>query len=143
MAAQRLLNLVRTALFDKYVGRTNDSGKSGKALDRPACLSGLNPYKASAGAELDTLIHENFFAAAGETMPYSTDNSAAEKLRNRLKSLYGFPIETGQTRSRRPTFFARFDNGPSTSTEVLAENYPLAICRLALVIASKHSPATE
>lgn len=72
-------------------------------------------------------------------MPYSTDAKAADKVRARIKSLYGYSVSTGETRLRAPRrFFARLESGPSTSTEVLADTVPLAICRLALVMNLRH-----
>ena len=58
-------------------------------------------------------------------------------MRTRLKAMYKFPVKVGETKTRPTKFFARFDSGPSTSTEVLAETRALAICRLALVIGSR------
>lgn len=74
---------------------------------------------------------------------YSTDESAADRVKARIKSMYGYPVETGQTKMKPRKFFARFESGPSTSTEVLADTLPLAICRLALVIAAKRDPAAH
>jgi hypothetical protein len=106
-------------------------------------LHGTNPYKAPPGPETDRAIHERFFGPAVSSFPYSTDESAADKLKSRIKTIYGYPVQTGHTKTRPRKFFARFDSGPSTSTEVLAETLPLAICRLALVIAAKRDPASH
>jgi hypothetical protein len=103
-------------------------------------LLGSNPYKAAAGRETDELIHQQFFSNGAALLPYSTDDSAAEKVRARLKAVYKHAVHVGQTRTRPPKFFARFDSGPSTSTEVLAETRALAICRLALLIGSRRDP---
>lgn len=103
----------------------------------------LNPYKAPAGSETDEAIHAQFFAGDGGVLPYSTDDSSAERVRTRLKTLYKRPVQVGETRTHPPKFFARFDTGPSTSTEVLAESKALAICRLALVIGMKRDPAAQ
>ncbi len=73
-------------------------------------------------------------------MAYSTDEKAAEKLRARLKSLYGHKVETGLTSVRTARYFARLESGPSTSTETLAETFPLAVSRLALVVAMRRDP---
>jgi hypothetical protein len=103
-----------------------------------------NPYKAEPGVDLDRQIHQIFFPNnSSSPAPYSTDDKAAEKVRNRLKSLYRYPVVTGQTQTRPRHFYARFESGPSTSTEVLADTYPLAICRLALIVSAKHDPATH
>ena len=100
-------------------------------------MLGFNPYKADSGPEVDAAIHEHFFAPDGPVLPYSTDDSSAEKVRARIKALYKYPVQVGVTKTRPPKFFARFESGPSTSTEVLAETKALAICRLALVIGMK------
>jgi hypothetical protein len=106
-------------------------------------LHGTNPYKAPPGSETDQAIHERFFGASQPALAYSTDSSAAEKVRNRLKAIYGFPVQTGETKTRPRIFFARLESGPSTSTEALANTLPLAICRLALVVAAKRDPAAH
>jgi len=101
-----------------------------------------NPYKAPAGSELDAWIHANLFADENSPpLPYSTDQKAGEKVRSRIKTIYGHRVETGTTRLRDTPFFARFESGPSTSTETLAESLPLAICRLALVLGVKRDDA--
>ena len=83
------------------------------------------------------MIHQQFFDGSGHLPAFSTDEAAAEKLRARLKSMYKCPVQVGETKTRPVKFFARFDSGPSTSTEVLAETRALAICRLALVIGGR------
>jgi hypothetical protein len=107
-------------------------------------LLSSNPYKAASGPDLDLAIHETLFAGTTSTpLAYSTDEEAAEKVRARLKALYRYPIVTGQTKTRPRHYYARFESGPSTSTEVLAETLALAICRLALVVSAKHDPASH
>jgi hypothetical protein len=101
-------------------------------------LPGINPYKIPAGQELDALVHERIFNRTSDPLDYSTNLNNADKLRLRIKSLYGHGVTTGQTRLRRQPYFARFESGPSTSTEVLAESLPLALCRLALLLSEKH-----
>lgn len=101
-------------------------------------LHGINPYNITAGPELDQLIHSHCFESKGEVEAYSTDNKAAERVRAKVKSQYGYSVSTGETRLRSRRFFARLESGPSTATEVLAETVPLAICRLALVMNLRH-----
>jgi hypothetical protein len=105
-------------------------------------LQAFNPYKVAAGPELDELVHEKFFPA-DTILAYSRDDKAADKLRARMKSAYGYAVVTGQMTTRDRLFYARFESGPSTSTEALAETYPLAVCRLALVLASKRDPVAQ
>ncbi len=75
---------------------------------------------------------------SAELLGYSTDKRLADKVRSRLKALYGHTVVAGATHSQQRPFFARFENDPSTSTEVLADTYPLAVCRLALLLSEKH-----
>jgi len=100
-------------------------------------LRGYNPYMASPGPEMDRAIHDQFFSGNGDVLPYSTEAGSAEKVRNRLKAIYKCPVLIGETKTRPKKYFARFDSGPSTATEVLAESQALAICRLALLIGLK------
>ena len=103
-----------------------------------AALPFQNPYKATSGPELDEWVHRNLFGEQGSAIPsYSTDERAAEKVRARIKALYGHRVQTGTTKLRNTPFFARIESGPSTSTETLAESLPLALCRLALVAWSR------
>ncbi len=92
---------------------------------------------ASPGPEVDRAIHEQFFSGSGNVLPYSTDVDSADKVRSRLKAMYKCPVLIGETKTRPKKYFARFDSGPSTATEVLAETPALAICRLALLIGMK------
>ena len=102
-------------------------------------MPGINPYTISPGSELDDLIHERLFGgnSSQETLAYSTEVNLADKVKARMKSLYGHKVVTGETRSRQKRYFARLDDDPSTSTEVLADTYPLAICRLALLLSER------
>jgi hypothetical protein len=95
---------------------------------------------ASPGPEMDRAIHEQLFSGNGSVLPYSTDLSSAERVRSRLKVVYKCPVQIGETKTRPKKYFARFDTGPSTATEVLAETQALAICRLALLIGLKRDP---
>jgi hypothetical protein len=106
-------------------------------------LQGENPYKASPGPQTDRAIHRRYFVSDGTVLPYSTDDEAAFKLRARIKVVYGYPVQVGETKTRPRQYFARFESGPSTATEVLAETLPLAVCRLGLVIGLSRDPATE
>jgi hypothetical protein len=103
-----------------------------------------NPYKANPGVELDDWLHEHFFRdISPEALAYSTNERAAEKLRARIKSLYGYKVHTGTTNVRTAKFFARLETGASTSTETLAETLPLAISRLAMVVALRRDPEVQ
>jgi hypothetical protein len=100
----------------------------------------LNPYTLPPGQELDEMVHRRLFPKASDSPPaYSIDPAQSAKVRSKLKSLYGHPIITGQTRMGGPKkFFARYEPDPSTATEVLAESEPLALCRLAVLLLARH-----
>jgi hypothetical protein len=104
-------------------------------------MPGTNPYTAQASAELDREIHAHLVgdSSAEEIPAYSSSERAADRLRRWLKSEYGTSITTGKTRIKVKPYFARYGTDPSTSTEVLAETYPLSICRLALLLISRDS----
>ena len=99
-------------------------------------MASLNPYTVKASEVLDREIHEHIHgeSAEGSPPPYSSNDREAERLRRRLKSDYGTSITTGKTRIKSKPYFARYGSDPSTSTEVLADTYPLSICRLALLL---------
>jgi hypothetical protein len=107
-------------------------------------LKGANPYKMPAGSELDQIVHDLLFTElrTNNPPPYSTDLRSAEKVKTKLKALFGHAVVTGHTKLKNKPHFARFETGPSTSTEVLAETVPLAVCRLALLIAPGRERAT-
>jgi len=88
---------------------------------------------------MDKAIHEKLFgeSSANGCPAYSTDEKEAHRVRRKLKSAYTTSIKTGTTRTRTKPFFARYGSDPSTSTEVLAETFPLAVCRLALLLMQK------
>lgn len=113
---------------------------SGRVIDLRAAntqLKGVNPYTLPAGKELDAVVTELLYPGS-EPLPFSTDTRLADKVKAQLKALYGFPIVEGKTRLPGRKYFARFESGPSTSTEVLAETREVAICRLAVLIQSNH-----
>ena len=95
-----------------------------------------DPYQALPGEALDLAIHSHVFGVsdADSCPPYSTDESESVKVKRALKSEFGVAIKTGKTQIRTKPFFARYGSDPSTSTEVVAETLPLAICRVALLI---------
>lgn len=95
-----------------------------------------NPYKALAGDEMDHFIHEHLFGESIEDgcPAYSTDERQSQKVKRKLRADYSTSITTGKTRIRVKPYFARYGSDPSTSTEVLAETMPLAICRMALLL---------
>ena len=93
----------------------------------------MNPYRIDAGPELDRFLHERLFTAtcAAQVPPYSSDKSLARKVEACLRKEGQSSVTIGQTRGKHQRCFARIGSDPSTSTEVLADTYALAICRLA------------
>jgi hypothetical protein len=99
-----------------------------------------NPYRALAGEEMDRYIHERLFGESveGDCPSYSTDDRLSQRVKRKLRSDYSTSITTGKTRIKAKPFFARYGSDPSTSTEVLAESMPLAICRMALLLLQRN-----
>ena len=95
-----------------------------------------NPYQASPGEDMDRFIHGRLFGESvdGDCPAYSKDDRQAQRVKRKLRINYSTSITTGKTRIRARPFFARYGSDPSTSTEVLAETMPLAVCRLALLL---------
>jgi hypothetical protein len=100
----------------------------------------VNPYKQPAGKELDRMIHTRLFHGEGgmNPPPYSMEESLVPKIAAKLKQRFKKEISTGTLNIRPRRYFARFETGASTSTEVVAESLCLAICRLALLVMEKH-----
>ena len=99
----------------------------------------MNLYSVPAGTQLDALIEERLFGRKvepGALPEYSTDETFADRVRSKLRQKYG-TIICGNTKIRGKGWFARYGNDPSTSLEVVAETYPLAVCRLALLLSAK------
>lgn len=93
-------------------------------------------YRIPAGPELDRLVHEKVFQSAPshEVPHYSSDEDLARQVYKQLKREVDSSIVMGKTRSSHAKrYFARYGTDPSTSTEVLAESLPLAICRMAVL----------
>ena len=93
-------------------------------------------YRIEAGPELDRIIHERVFHQIPEdSCPgYSTSRELAQRVLRHLIDRFDSSVVTGRTRSNRAKrYFARYGSDPSTSTEVLAETFALAVCRLAAI----------
>ncbi|MBI4659716.1 MAG: hypothetical protein HY735_12820 [Verrucomicrobia bacterium] len=99
------------------------------------CEKDFDPYWIQAGRELDALIHHQILKMAlSHCYPcYSTDAQAADTLRRAIEAEFGTPFVAGKTGLRGQRWFARYEIDPGNPTEVLAETYPLAICRLVLL----------
>jgi len=113
-----------------------------KTADPTVCrLNEVDPYSIQSGRELDALIHFQVFNKPWHLAApcYSTDRKTADELKRDLESKYGTPIVTGKTAMRVPLWFARYEVEPGNPTEVLAETYPLAISRLAVLRALEKS----
>jgi hypothetical protein len=99
----------------------------------------IDPYQASAGPELDAVIHYDVLGKPVHEAPprYSTDLEHAEELKRFIEAQYGSTVISGQTSIRGKRWFARYEIDPGNPTEVLAETYALAISRLALLRMNK------
>jgi hypothetical protein len=93
-----------------------------------------NPYKAVAGREVDHLICQRFLPSSDHYFSFSTDQSAAERLKRLIEERYKAKVVTGRLHVAGRPHFARLETGPSTSTEATGETYALAMSRLALVL---------
>jgi hypothetical protein len=104
--------------------------------DESRATGRVNPYRASAGRDLDEFLHANLFASEinGNVPAYSIDARESSRIVAQLKRKYGRKVVVGITASRPPKYFARLETDPSTSVEALAESEALAICRLAAVL---------
>ena len=100
----------------------------------------LNPYKAPASRQMDSIINQGLFGeTSSSTCPsYSTDDRLVHKIRRKLQSTYNTTITLGRTRISAMPYFARYGTDVSTSTEVLAETKSLAICRMALLLIQRN-----
>jgi hypothetical protein len=99
----------------------------------------LNPYEVLAGHELDAYVHQHVLKKPlNHQIPkYSTDAGEADQLRREIERQGRVKIVVGQTSSRRKLWFARYELQTGNPTEVLAEDYSLAICRLAILLARR------
>jgi hypothetical protein len=94
-----------------------------------------DPYRAEAGSELDAVIHGHLMkqtVAAGSCPAYSSDDQLAKQVLARLRM--GKPsVIVGRTSLPGRTWFARYERNATHGTEVFADTFALAICRLALL----------
>lgn len=95
----------------------------------------LDPYQSEAGPELDSLIHHQVLGnPRTEASPcYSTDSEQAEELKKMMEARYGTTFTCGRTSIRGKAWFARYEIDRGNPTEVIAETYALAVCRLTLL----------
>lgn len=91
----------------------------------------MNPYTFHSGPVLDSLVHQEVLGLSGPPDSYSTDERAAEKAYRHLRASLGRKLKCGHSHIRGKPWFARNENDANGGTEVLAETYALAICRLA------------
>ena len=94
-----------------------------------------DPYKVEPGPELDALIHVRLMqqpASAGPWPAYSTEDKLAKRVLSKLRT--GRPsVIVGRTSLEGRTWFARYERNAMDGTEVFANSFALAICRLALL----------
>ena len=100
----------------------------------------LNPYKAPASREMDSIINQGLFGEPSTSAcpSYSTDDSLVQKIRRKVQSTFSTKITLGRTQINSMPYFARYGSDVSTSTEVLAETKSLAICRMALLLIQRN-----
>ena len=71
---------------------------------------------------------------------YSTDLREAKKVVAYMKAAWRVTMVSGRTSVPGRPWFARIVTIGDHGTEVLAETWPLAICRLALIYAARKGP---
>ena len=94
-----------------------------------------DPYRITAGAELDEVIHGRVMekAVGARIYPaYSTDDKVAKQLLSRIRT-GKTRVVVGRTSLVGRTWFARYEGNAMDGTEVFADTFALAICRLALL----------
>jgi hypothetical protein len=95
----------------------------------------IDPYKAQPGPELDAVIHLRLMrevVPAGQCPAYSTEEKLARRVLTKLKT--GRPLViVGRTTLAGRSWFARYERNAMDGTEVFADTFALAICRLALL----------
>jgi hypothetical protein len=82
---------------------------------------------------MNSPISGSWAEPGGECPPYSTNEKAARSVLAKVKSYGDRTVVVGRTTLRRKRWFARYESDASDGTEVLAETFPLAISRLALL----------
>ncbi len=92
-----------------------------------------NIYKIPASEELNTAIHRDVLRRQPPVPDYSHADDAAQILEREMRRALPAKIVIGRVRRPVGHWFARYESDPSTATEVVAETYPLAISRLALL----------
>jgi hypothetical protein len=99
-----------------------------------------NLYRYPAGPDLDALIQSKLFCVSDNSPvpPYSSDEATGRLVERKLRSIAKTKIVTGKS-FKDLRWFARYGEDPSTATEVLADTYPLAVCRLALIYLASES----
>jgi hypothetical protein len=95
----------------------------------------FNPYRVSPGPQLDAHIHSEILKKSFEQQypEYSTDNKAADVVRQHLQRHCGISVTVGRTSTAARSWFARYEIDKGNPTEALGETYAIAICRLAIL----------
>jgi hypothetical protein len=99
----------------------------------------FNPYEVPATRELDAHIHYQVLKnpLTSNYPHYSTNRGTAEKLKREIERQFKVKIVSGASTVPEKPWFARYELEQGNPTEVLAEEYPLAICRLAILLAKR------
>jgi hypothetical protein len=97
-------------------------------------IKSSNPYHVAAGRDLDAYIHGEILKnGPTKSCPnYSTELKDADALRRSIEAKHKMKIVSGKTLAGK-VWFARYEIDTGNPTEVHAETYPLAICRLVLL----------
>jgi hypothetical protein len=101
-----------------------------------------DPYKAQAGTELDAVLHVRLMnqSVSNEPCPaYSTEDKFAKRVLTKLRTGQTSVI-VGRTELEGRTWFARYERNAMDGTEVFANTFALAVCRLALLRLDETGP---
>ena len=86
------------------------------------------------------MVNEMVFGVKDKSTPppYSTDESLMERLKGKIHERHSKQIVIGKLRATPVRYFARYESGASTATEVLGASRPLALSRLAILLMAKY-----
>ncbi|MBI4657813.1 MAG: hypothetical protein HY735_03000 [Verrucomicrobia bacterium] len=98
-------------------------------------MENVSPYGVSASGELDAWIHVRVLRNPPSPVypAYSTNPDEATRLRKAFEERFGLRVTIGRTQIKEASWFARYETDLGNPTEVIADTYPLAMCRLAVL----------
>src|SRR5438132_14349861 len=97
-------------------------------------MSAVDPFSASAGPQLDRIVHHEILNRSESDPPfaYASEACAARAVERASRAAGTARIVGGRSKGKGRLWFARYEDDPITA-EVWADTYPSAICPLALL----------